>query len=249
MNKDSSLRTEEMKFVLLICGDAKTGKKTIVKNIIQGKEYTEKEQPTYKSYFFTHQETVNKTQITIPVEIRILNSEELESELKINKSFYSEALGAFVVNSFQDGNSFNNGEKWKDKIDLMCCLPNRFPLPVFLLINKCDDKSDDENKNYNKEKIESYSLENQFFNTFLLADNENNINNINTINEVNNIKTSNSENIKDLVVDANVPFKEMVKIIMGFKDIKNRFIEQNGGTVDDDYDNAQQNKKKNCNIF
>ena len=246
MNKDSSLRTEELKLVLLICGDAKTGKKTIVKNIIQGKEYTEKEQPTFKSYFFTHQETINKTSITIPVEIRILNSEELESELKINKSFFAEALGAFVVNSIKDENSFTNGEKWKDKIDLMCCLPNRFPLPVFLLINKCDEE---ENKINNKEKIESYSLENQFFNTFLIGNNENNENNINTINEANNIKTSNNENIKDLIVEANVPFKEMVKIIMGFKDIKNRFIAQNGGMVDDDDDNAQQNKKKNCVIF
>ena len=243
MNKDSSLRTEDLKLVLLICGDAKTGKKTIVKNIIQGKEYTEKEQPTFKSYFFTHQETINKTLISIPVEIRILNSEELESELKINKSFFSEALGAFVVNSIKDENSFTNGEKWKDKIDLMCCLPNRFPLPVFLLINKCDEE---ENKIYNKEKIESYSLENQFFNTFLLANTETNIN---TANETNNIRTSNSENIKDLVVEANVPFKEIVKIIIGFKDIKNRFIAQNGGTVDDDYDNSQQNKKKNCTIF
>ena len=54
-------------------------------------------------------------------------------------------------------------------------------MSIFLLINKCDiyqkeDKKErEENKNLqylHKDKIEAYSLENQFFNTFLLGKGE-----------------------------------------------------------------------------
>lgn len=261
MNKDLFLKSNDVKLILLICGDSKTGKKTIVKGIIKDNKFTEKEQTSFKSYFFTDEETVGKSTILIPIELRVLNSDEIDSDLKSNKTFFSEALGAFVVNSITDNNSFTNGEKWKDKIDLMCCLPNRFPLPIFLLINKCDtitnEDEKEENKNLQylqKDKIESYSLENQFFNTFLLGkgDDDNNI--INTEkNDDNKISINNynkEENIKDLIVSPSTPFKEMVKIILGFKDLRNTFIKQSGGTIDDsEFEHANQNKSKKCNIY
>ena len=263
MNRDLSLKSNDTKLILLICGDSKTGKKTIVKDIIKDKQFTQKEQTSFKSYFFTHEEVIGKSTILIPIELRILNSEELETELKMNKTFFNEALGAFVVNSITDNNSFTNGEKWKDKIDLMCCLPNRFPLPIFLLINKCDiianeedEKEDNKNLQYaQKDKIESYSLENQFFNTFLLGKGEEDDNNIiNTEkNDDNKISINNNnkeENIKDLIVSAITPFNEMVKIILGFKDIRNIFITQSGGVIDDnEFERANQNKNKKCIIY
>lgn len=262
MNNDLSLISNDVKMILLICGDSKTGKKSIVKGIIKDKNYTKKDKISYKSYFFNHEETIGKSNITIPIELRVLNSEELDTELKLNKTFYNEALGAFVVNSITDNNSFTNGEKWKDKIDLMCCLPSRFPLPIFLLINKCDTIIDEEEKEDNKnlqylqkEKIEAYSLENQFFNTFLLGkgnDDDNNI--INTEkNDDNKISINNNnkeEKIKDLIVSPITPFKEMVKIIMGFKDIRNNFVRQSGVVIDDnEFEGNQNNKGKKCNIF
>ena len=261
MNKDLFLKSNDVKLILLICGDSKTGKKTIVKGIIKDNKFTEKEQTSFKSYFFTDEETVGKSTILIPIELRVLNSDEIDSDLKSNKTFFSEALGAFVVNSITDNNSFTNGEKWKDKIDLMCCLPNRFPLPIFLLINKCDtitnEDEKEENKNLQylqKDKIESYSLENQFFNTFLLGkgDDDNNI--INTEkNDDNKISINNynkEENIKDLIVSPSTPFKEMVKIILGFKDLRNTFIKQSGGAIDDsEFEHVNQNKSKKCNIY
>lgn len=260
MNKDSLLKSNDVKLILLICGDKQTGKKTIVKGIIKEKEYTKKEQATFTSYFFTHEEIVGRSSILIPIELRVLNSEELETELKLNKTFFNEALGAFVVNSILDNNSFTNGEKWKDKIDLMCCLPNRFPLPIFLLINKCDtiakneEKEDTKNLQYlQKDKIESYSSENQFFNTFLLGKGEDDNNIIINIekNDDNKISINNNkeENIKDLIVSAITPFKEMVKIILGFKDIRNRFISQAGGVIDDNQFEGNQNKSKKCIIY
>ena len=262
MNNDLSLISNDVKMILLICGDSKTGKKSIVKGIIKDKNYTKKDKISFKSYFFNHEETIGKSNITIPIELRVLNSEELDTELKLNKTFYGEALGAFVVNSITDNNSFTNGEKWKDKIDLMCCLPSRFPLPIFLLINKCDTIIDEEEKEDNKnlqylqkEKIEAYSLENQFFNTFLLgkgSDDDNNI--INTEkNDDNKISINNNnkeEKIKDLIVSPITPFKEMVKIIMGFKDIRNNFVRQSGVVIDDnEFEGNQNNKGKKCNIF
>ena len=262
MNNDLSLISNDVKMILLICGDSKTGKKSIVKGIIKDKNYTKKDKISFKSYFFNHEETIGKSNVTIPIELRVLNSEELDTELKLNKTFYGEALGAFVVNSITDNNSFTNGEKWKDKIDLMCCLPSRFPLPIFLLINKCDTIIDEEEKEDNKnlqylqkEKIEAYSLENQFFNTFLLGkgnDDDNNI--INTEkNDDNKISINNNnkeEKIKDLIVSPIIPFKEMVKIIMGFKDIRNNFVRQSGVVIDDnEFEGNQNNKGKKCNIF
>ena len=110
----------------------------IVKQIIGDRKFIKKEQTNFTSYFFNSDEFLGKSMISVPVEIRILNSDQLETELKLNKQFFSDALGAFVVTSITDNNSFVNGEKWKDKLDLMCCLPNRFPLPIILLINKYD---------------------------------------------------------------------------------------------------------------
>ena len=176
MDKDSLLKQNEVKLIILICGDSKTGKKTIVKQIIGERKFTFKSNDKFTSYSFNTDEFLGKSMISVPVEIRILNSEEQESELKSNKEFFNDALGAFVVTSITDNNSFINGEKWKDKIDLMCCLPNRFPLPIILLINKYDEilnnKVDEKDLQYSKkDKIENYALSNQFFNAFLIVKN------------------------------------------------------------------------------
>ena len=264
MDKDSLLNQNEVKLIILICGDSKTGKKTIVKQIIGEKKYNTKSNDKFTSYSFSTNEFLGKSMISVPVEIRVLNSEEQENELKANKEFYSDALGAFVVTSITDNNSFINGEKWKDKIDLMCCLPNRFPLPVILLINKYDEilnnKVKEEDLQYSqKDKIENYALSNQFFNAFLIVKNaeSENINNkkidINDGEKTNNIIESNIIN-KDLknndtmIVEAEAAFQELTKIIMGFKEIKNAFILQGGGVVDNsDLNENKENKK--CIIY
>jgi len=264
MEQDLSLNSNKIKMVILVCGDNKVGKKTLVKQIIGERKMTKKENENFTSYSFNWDEFLGKSIISIPVEIRILNSEELETELKTNKPFFSGALGAFVVTSITDNNSFENGEKWKDKIDLMCCLPNRFPLPIFLIINKYDeilnDKSKEKNLQYTqKEKIESYALSNQFFNSFLIVkkSEEENINDKNIdINEsektdnINEQSTVNKEvKDKDSGVEAEVAFQEMIKVITSFREIKNAFILQGGGVVDnsDLAENTKENKK--CSIY
>lgn len=271
MDKDLSLSSaNDVKLIILVCGDSNTGKKTIVKQIIGERKFETKEQNNFVSYFFNFEEFVGKSTISIPVEIRILNSDEQETELKLNKPFFNEALGAFVVTSITDNNSFINGEKWKDKIDLMCCLPNRFPLPIFLLINKYDEilNQNEKEKTKNlqftqKDKIESYALSNQFFNSFLIVKHDgeninnkkiimNNSDNIieNKINEEDNINNK-EENINELMVTGEGAFQELIKIIMGFRDIRNAFISQAGGVIDNtEIANGQNNaKNKKCIIY
>ena len=265
MDKDLSLKDNQVKLILLICGDSKTGKKTLVKQIIGDRKFTKKEQTNFTSYFFNSDEFLGKSMISVPVEIRILNSDQLETELKLNKQFFSDALGAFVVTSITDNNSFVNGEKWKDKLDLMCCLPNRFPLPIILLINKYDEFINNKGKYKNlqytpKDRIENYALSNQFFNTFLIVKNSEgeNINDKNIIiNE--SEKTDNliieQSSIKDpkdkeSIVEPEVAFQELTKIIMGFKEIKNVFIKQAGGVIDNnDIDKINSKQDKKCIIY
>ena len=265
MNKDLALISNEVKLIILVCGDCNTGKKTLVKQIIGDKKFNEKDNGNFISYSFNSDEFLGKEMVTVPIEIRVLNSGELETELKTNKAFFSDALGAFVVTSITDNNSFANGEKWKDKIDLMCCLPNRFPLPIFLLINKYDeiinDKSKAENLLYTqKDKLEGYSLSNQFFKTFFIVKNADaeNINDKNIdINETEKKDNINDQTLinkeqkeKDSIVDAEVPFQELIKIIMEFRDIRNAFISQAGGIIDNtDIDGQNHKDNKKCIIY
>ena len=75
MDKDSLLKQNEIKLIILICGDSKTGKKTIVKQIIGERKFTTKSNDKFTSYSFNTDEFLGKSMISVPVEIRILNSE------------------------------------------------------------------------------------------------------------------------------------------------------------------------------
>ena len=228
MDKDINLSKEENKIILLICGDPKTGKKTIVKNWLKNINYKEIDKGSYRLYTFNHEENNNKEKVLIPCEIRILNSEEFETELKINSNFFKNALGGFVVVNIEDESSFINGEKWKEKLDLMCCLPNKFPLPIFLIVNKFDLVNFDnpEKPFQDKNKIDQYFLENQFFDKSFLA-------------------VGGNIEKKDYINEPNYPLDGMIKTIMNFKDIKDEFVKPVGNQ------NVIKNQKKDdkCFIF
>ncbi len=227
MDKDKSLQKGK-KMVLLICGDPNTGKKTIVNKWLNNIEFTENDHSFYKDYLFTYNLTIDNNQVSIPIEIRILNSDEIETELKINAAFFKEALGGFIVTSIDDENSFIDGEKWKEKLDLMCCLPNKFPLPIFLIVNKFDLVNFDnpEKPFQDKNKIDQYFLENQFFDKSFLA-------------------VGGNIEKKDYINEPNYPLDGMIKTIMNFKDIKDEFVKPVGNQ------NVIKNQKKDdkCFIF
>ena len=228
MDKDKTLKNEK-KIILLICGDSKTGKKTLINNWLKGKEYKEKYHTFYTEYIFSIEEIIEEKKETILIEIRILNSDELESDVKINSSFFKNAFGGFIINSIDNEQSFLNGEKFKEKIDFMCTLKNKFPLPIFLIIHKCD-LFNFENPQFDFQKennIEQYYLENQFISKFYIISIDSDFEKNNNLSEI------------------NLPFINMIKLIFQFEDIKNEFFQ----THQKDNKNQINKKGEKCIIF
>ncbi len=106
MEKDITNKKKEYKMVLLVCGDSQTGKKSIVNKWLEKISKTEDVKSFYRIYSFSIDEPVGEETMKIPCELRILNSDELETDLKINSVFFKNALGAFVVNSIDEESSF-----------------------------------------------------------------------------------------------------------------------------------------------
>jgi hypothetical protein len=220
MNKDLSLKSNENNLVLLVVGNDDTGKKSIVSNWMNKYIPDSEEQKTYyKIFYFHYKDTIDDEEISLKAEVRVINGEEFEADLKDIAVFFKGALGAFVTTSIDEYVSFQDGVKWKEKVDLMCCLPNKFPLPVNLIINKCDLKEIDEKRPWlDKETIENYVKENQFINHFLVSSKESKDGNNYSYRE--SLKSNES-------VEVDFPLKDMIKTIFQFKDLKEKFINQN----------------------
>lgn len=109
-----------------------------------------------------------------------------------------------------------SGVKWKEKLDLMCCLPNKFPLPIFLLINKCDKIERVKRSPWlEKVKIENYIQENQFYSHFFISA------------EPKDSRETIQSSLSNQSVDIESPIKEMIKSILQFKDLKEKIIMNN----------------------
>lgn len=104
MNKDGQLRRSQTKFVFLVLGNSQTGKKTIVRSFCsQCGEYDEEEKSYYTSFTFSlNYSPKDSLDLPIEAEVRVLNSEEIDTDLKQSKGFFEGALGAFIVVSFDD---------------------------------------------------------------------------------------------------------------------------------------------------
>jgi len=201
----------------LICGNDGVGKESIVKEWMKKKETfkfeSEEDKSFYKIYYFSYEHKSEDINIYLTLEIRVLNGDELETDLKINMPFYKNAYGAFIVTDINEYITFQDAVKWKEKVDLLCCLPNRFPLPVFLLMNKCDLKEKEKRRPWMEEnEIESYIQGNQYVKHYFTTIKEH---------EVRISRDSTSS------VDIENPLREMIDFVMKFKDIKNDFIESN----------------------
>ncbi len=94
----------------------------------------------------------------------------------------------------------------------MCCLPNQFPLPIFLLINKSDEIDRGEKSPWLESgHIKSYVDENQFFKSFYIS----------SKNDKDGLRESTLSNQS---VDIDMPLKEMIRTIFMFKDIKEAIL-------------------------
>jgi septin family protein len=78
MNQDKTLKDNEKKLIFLICGNSGVGKKSFVNNIMNKLNLHEAIIPENKSFYvvynFKIKRKIDDHTITIPIEIRILNS-------------------------------------------------------------------------------------------------------------------------------------------------------------------------------
>lgn len=78
MDKDKSLKEHELKLVFLICGNAGVGKKTFVKAIMNRLNIQEGLNMDNKSFYvvynFKYNQKIDDHTVSIPIELRILNS-------------------------------------------------------------------------------------------------------------------------------------------------------------------------------
>ena len=95
----------------------------------------------------------------------------------------------------------------------MCCLPNKFPLPIFLLINKSDEVDRmDRSPWLESNQIKNYVDENQFFKSFYISSVDR---------DSLRIRESSLSNQS---VELDHPIKEIIKTIFQFHDIKDQIL-------------------------
>jgi hypothetical protein len=109
MKKD--LKTEENKMVFLIAGNSAVGKKGILtqwkNNMNQNYHFmSEIDKSYYSSYNFECEELIDGIKFSFIIEIRVLNGDELETEIKSKMEYFKGAYGAFVVTAIDDFMSF-----------------------------------------------------------------------------------------------------------------------------------------------
>jgi len=108
MNKDQSLRAKDRKVTLLVVGNDDTGKKSITRQWMN--KYTgesEECRAFYKIFNLLYEDFIDdERKVSIPVEIRVINGDELDTDMKINASYFKGALGAFVVTAIDEFMSF-----------------------------------------------------------------------------------------------------------------------------------------------
>jgi hypothetical protein len=94
----------------------------------------------------------------------------------------------------------------------MCCLPNKFPLPVHLIINKCDLIERCKISPWlEKIQIENYVKENQFYNNYFTS-------------TTNRADINRDSSVSFQSVEVECPFKDMIRTILQFKDLKEKLF-------------------------
>lgn len=158
----------------------------------------------------------------------------MDIDLKMLKPFFQGAMAAFIITRLDDYSTFEEGKKWKEKVDLMCCLPNKFPLPILLLINMCDKIALSNRTQWiNDLNIEKYYHENQYFDMRYIS-------NENIDEEIN------SNGHHTILKDLSVPFAIIYDFVLGFNDIQCLFTENNstnGSNIDDEKSKLDSNSK------
>lgn len=133
----------------------------------------------------------------------------------------------------------------------MCCLPNKFPLPIFLIVNK-KLKIEDENLSIGMDDITEITDNNLFFKSYIIK-------------AKSDTRISNSEEVCErpsklstYIKDDELPFNDMIELILKFKDIREKIVtaylkckNQKGArkSSDDNNDGIRNKDKKSCSIL
>lgn len=107
MKNDIALnKPQDNKFIILILGDSEEDKQKFVEKYLKSSkiDFTKEEKTFFISYLYSLPSSATLPEINF--EIRILNSGEIDTELKIHKIFFAGAMGAFIMTSILDDNSF-----------------------------------------------------------------------------------------------------------------------------------------------
>ena len=132
----------------------------------------------------------------------------------------------------------------------MCCLQNKFPLPIFLIVNK-SLKIEDENLSIGMENIKEITENNLFFKSFIIkAKNEARI----SSNEETSERPS---KLSTYVEEAHIPLNEMIELILKFKDIREKIVAnylkrknlKGARRLSEDNEGIRNNDKKSCSIL
>lgn len=149
-------------------------------------------------------------------------------------------------------NFFYSAIKWKEKVDLMCCLPNKFPMPILLLVtNLYQFETQERTKKLEAINFNSYVLENQYYEKYLLA-NCDEVEDKSEHNEEqeNLIDGEGGNNENRITYDFCAPFDTIAKFVFEFDDIKSKFFGQNDLKKYNTNESTNKDKKKgNCLIF
>jgi hypothetical protein len=128
----------------------------------------------------------------------------------------------------------------------MCCLPNKFPLPVYLLINKCDKIDRVKRRPWlEKIQIENYITENQYYNHFFIS----------ATNELKDTRDTLQSTLSTSSVDVESPLRDIIKTILNFKDLRDKLLGINASakiskanTKETKYTNTTKKSEGNLNL-
>ncbi|KAK8789564.1 RAS-related protein RAB [Blastocystis sp. subtype 4] len=118
---------------ILFLGDAATGKTSIIKQYVYS-DFSEQHIATATVDFTL--KLVKKGDITYRMQLWDIAGQDRFQN--ISRVYYRNSHAAFIVCDNTNPETLENVKKWKSQIGEKTLLPNGKPLPVILLVNKCD---------------------------------------------------------------------------------------------------------------
>jgi small GTP-binding protein len=155
--KDENDVVNEYACKVLVVGDAKVGKTSILRRYTHG-VFSQHVKTTIGVDFGL--KVIQREPNSI-VRLQLWDISGQERFIQMTHVYYRNATAAIVVFDLNAQETFENVKKWKADIDLKVKLPNEKPIPVLLFANKVDLLEDGISKE-RREELDQYCQENGF---------------------------------------------------------------------------------------